>query len=294
MVLQAIDEVSDPEVCEVATVARDVLTGAMGEGVQTTHRDVTDFAEKLKQTLRSLLEVELAKKQKAVEASNAHQHEVIGMLVDHMAGLLCALVLHGAPGYTAVSVTAGAEDAWRHAAAYTSSKLWISCIAPFVPCLLPNHDNVPEADVDEASDSQAPVNEDAAEFARSFRLEALNGIPDMEFAVEDDTAEYICNFEFSLAFGGKILLHNTFLRLAKGHKYGIMGKNGVGKTTLMTNIGCGNIDGFPDDLRTVYVQHDDPTAVDEGEDVSSVLCIGLSHSCYFFYRSIYLRRNHGL
>ncbi|CAE7535721.1 elf1 [Symbiodinium microadriaticum] len=46
-----------------------------------------------------------------------------------------------------------------------------------------------------------------------------------------------------------------------------MGKNGVGKTTLMTNIGTGNIDGLPSELRTVYVQHDDPTAVYEGVSI---------------------------
>lgn len=41
-------------------------------------------------------------------------------------------------------------------------------------------------------------------------------------------------------------------------------QNGVGKTTLMTNIGSGNIDGLPSELRTVYVQHDDPTPVEAG------------------------------
>ena len=38
-----------------------------------------------------------------------------------------------------------------------------------------------------------------------------------------------------------------------------MGKNGTGKTTLLTNIASGNIEGLPPTLRTVYVQHDDPS-----------------------------------
>ena len=60
-----------------------------------------------------------------------------------------------------------------------------------------------------------------------------------------------------MAFGGKILLHNTYLRLGKGRRYGVMGKNGAGKTTLLTNIGNGAIEGLPEDMKTVYVQHDD-------------------------------------
>jgi elongation factor 3 len=79
--------------------------------------------------------------------------------------------------------------------------------------------------------------------------------------VDNDQEDRLCDFEFSLAFGGKILLHNTNLRLVRGKRYGIMGKNGVGKTTLMTNIGSGNIDGLPPSLRTIYVQHDDHSYV---------------------------------
>jgi elongation factor 3 len=38
-----------------------------------------------------------------------------------------------------------------------------------------------------------------------------------------------------------------------------MGKNGAGKTTLLTNIGLGTVEGLPSHLRTIYVQHDDPS-----------------------------------
>jgi elongation factor 3 len=67
----------------------------------------------------------------------------------------------------------------------------------------------------------------------------------------------VCDIEFSLAYGGKILLRNARLRLTRGHRYGLIGKNGVGKTTLMRNISTGAIDGLPEELRTVYVQHED-------------------------------------
>lgn len=38
-------------------------------------------------------------------------------------------------------------------------------------------------------------------------------------AVEEGDAAELCNIEFSLAYGGKILLHNTRLRLLSGHRW---------------------------------------------------------------------------
>jgi elongation factor 3 len=75
---------------------------------------------------------------------------------------------------------------------------------------------------------------------------------------EDDTDEELCNCTFTLAYGTKILLHNTTLRLKKGHKYGLLGANDSGKTTLMRSIANGSVEGFPDpkDLRTVFVEAD--------------------------------------
>ena len=75
---------------------------------------------------------------------------------------------------------------------------------------------------------------------------------------EDDSGELLCDCEFTLAYGTKILLHNTKLRLKKGYKYGLLGQNDCGKTTLMRAIAEGSVDGFPDpaDVRTVFVEAD--------------------------------------
>jgi len=75
---------------------------------------------------------------------------------------------------------------------------------------------------------------------------------------DDDEGEDLCNCEFSLAYGGLILLNNARLRLKRGKRYGLCGPNGVGKSTLMRAIANGQLDGFPpaDQLRTVYVEHD--------------------------------------
>jgi elongation factor 3 len=75
---------------------------------------------------------------------------------------------------------------------------------------------------------------------------------------DDDAARTLCNCIFTLAYGTKILLHNTVMKLKKGHKYGLLGGNDSGKTTLMRSIANGSVEGFPDaaDVRTVFVEAD--------------------------------------
>ncbi|KAI8379204.1 armadillo-type protein [Radiomyces spectabilis] len=75
---------------------------------------------------------------------------------------------------------------------------------------------------------------------------------------DDEEGEDLCNCEFSLAYGAKILLNRTSLRLKRGHRYGLCGANGCGKSTLMRAIANEQVDGFPpkSELKTVYVEHD--------------------------------------
>lgn len=77
-------------------------------------------------------------------------------------------------------------------------------------------------------------------------------------AVADvEEGELLCDCEFSLAYGGMILLNKTRLNLRRGQRYGLCGPNGVGKSTLMRAIADGQLEGFPpaDELRTVFVEH---------------------------------------
>lgn len=75
---------------------------------------------------------------------------------------------------------------------------------------------------------------------------------------EGDDAQELCNCNFTLAYGTKILLHNTSMRLKRGAKYGLLGGNDSGKTTLMRAIANGTVEGFPDpsEVRTVFVEAD--------------------------------------
>lgn len=77
-------------------------------------------------------------------------------------------------------------------------------------------------------------------------------------AKTEDDAEELCNCKFTLAYGSKVLLHNTDLRLLRGKRYGLLGGNDSGKSTLLRAIANRQIDGFPPEteLRTVLVEAD--------------------------------------
>lgn len=58
----------------------------------------------------------------------------------------------------------------------------------------------------------------------------------------------------SLSAGLKDLLVDTDLRITQGSKYGLIGPNGCGKTTLLKCIGYKKIPGIASNLRTLYVE----------------------------------------
>lgn len=116
---------------------------------------------------------------------------------------------------------------------------WAESVRPFLVVLL--HDQEARAMIEE------------------LRKKAVANIPGgPSFDEEDDDGEDLCNCEFSLAYGAKILLNRTQLRLKRGRRYGLCGPNGSGKSTLMRAIAEGQVEGFPgqDELKTVYVEHD--------------------------------------
>merc|ERR1712106_808425 len=101
----------------------------------------------------------------------------------------------------------------------------------------------------------ATKTEEAIEKVRG-EAEKMMEIPEEED--EDDDAEELCSCQFTLAYGTKILLHNTKMKLKRGKRYGLLGGNDSGKTTLMRSIANNQVEGFPDtnDVRTVFVEAD--------------------------------------
>ncbi|CAH0025470.1 unnamed protein product [Clonostachys rhizophaga] len=79
-----------------------------------------------------------------------------------------------------------------------------------------------------------------------------------EVEPDEEEGEDLCNCTFSLAYGAKILLNQTHLRLKRGQRYGLCGPNGSGKSTLMRAINNEQVEGFPkqSEVKTVFVEHD--------------------------------------
>ncbi|KAL1526637.1 hypothetical protein AB1Y20_015341 [Prymnesium parvum] len=72
-----------------------------------------------------------------------------------------------------------------------------------------------------------------------------------------------------LAFAGRVLLRKADIRFERGHRYGLIGQNGTGKTTLLNRLAAKDINGFPQDLRTWYIRHE--VLCDDGVTVRQFL-----------------------
>ena len=90
------------------------------------------------------------------------------------------------------------------------SSTWIEALTPYIADL-PNAESI----------------DDTIEKFRALTEKATDSELDDESDEEDEFGgEELCNIRFSLAYGGKILLHQTKLRLRRGHRYALVGQNG--------------------------------------------------------------------
>jgi len=98
----------------------------------------------------------------------------------------------------------------------------------------------------------------AEECTEKVREEAEKLMEVPEEDDDEDDSEELCNCLFTLAYGTKILLHNTKMKLKRGKVYGLLGGNDSGKSTLMRAIANNQVEGFPDtnEVRTVFVEAD--------------------------------------
>jgi len=135
---------------------------------------------------------------------------------------------------------------------------WENALSPYVSLLLP---------AEKRANAVVGIVSDIVQASAADEEEA-----DLVFADEEE-GEDLCNCQFSLAYGAKILLNTATLRLKRGHRYGLLGRNGSGKSTLMNAIQNGQVEGFPspDEVRTFYVQHDVDGDETENSIVSFVL-----------------------
>lgn len=61
---------------------------------------------------------------------------------------------------------------------------------------------------------------------------------------------------FSIMVGGKTLLENAAIKLANGRRYGLIGRNGVGKTSFLSALALGEIEKVPKYIYILYVEQE--------------------------------------
>lgn len=117
-------------------------------------------------------------------------------------------------------------------------------------------------DLDEWVDSMGPMLEDALD-GDDVKVRAVCtavaeqfGCGAAQVVEEEEGSRDIEIDDLTMAYMGKLLLKDTRMELKHGHCYGLIGQNGVGKTTLMRRMALGDIANYPLDCKTVYVQSD--------------------------------------
>lgn len=94
---------------------------------------------------------------------------------------------------------------------------WYDALSPYLSSTILDAD---------AGDEQV---EECVEKFRSLAESSLMDNDDSSDEEDEFGGEELTNIRFSLAYGGKILLHQTKLRLRRGHRYALVGQNGVGE-----------------------------------------------------------------
>ena len=194
--------------------------------------------EKTKQGLDTLTRVGQVVDGKLPEISHDGDIEtVLGKLKDILKSKHSAAVEKFAPVLEFVSAIGGQLIDEKD----TDSTSWTLNVLPFLVALVGNEKDEAASIVDDLRRRSAPG------------LLAENEVePDEEEGVD------LCNCTFNLAYGAKILLNQTSLRLKRGQRYGLLGPNGSGKTTLMRAINNEQVEGFPkqSEVKTAYIEHD--------------------------------------
>lgn len=191
--------------------------------------------EKTKQALDTLVRVGDVKDGKIPEVSHAGDVATVLPILKEILGSKHKGALKFEPVLSYISAIAGQLIDEKDA----DSVSWTQNLKPYISAI------IGEAD--------------AQNIADSLRKRASPGAEaeDAEEA-DDEEGEDLCNCTFNLAYGAKILLNQTHLRLKRGQRYGLCGPNGSGKSTLMRAINNEQVEGFPkkSEVKTVFVEHD--------------------------------------
>jgi elongation factor 3 len=210
----------------------------MMPGLQKNYENLADpeAREKTKQALDTLTRVGNVVDGKIPEVSN---HGDIATIVGHLKAILTGKHAAAFEKFTPVVQYAAAIAGQLVEEKASDSSEWAENVKPYMTILVGDDESQSVTD--------------------TLRKRAIPGAADeAEVEADEEEGEDLCNCTFSLAYGAKILLNQTSLRLKRGQRYGLCGPNGSGKSTLMRAINNEQVEGFPkqSEVKTVFVEHD--------------------------------------
>lgn len=207
-------------------------------GLQKNYDNLADpeAREKTKQALDTLVRVGAVKDGKIPEPSTAGEvSTVLAILKQVLTPKHKDTITKFDPILRYVAAIAGQLIDEK----YADATSWVTNLKPYVAAIVGDADAENIVDTLRKRASPGAEAEDAEE-------------------ADDEEGEDLCNCTFNLAYGAKILLNQTHLRLKRGQRYGLCGPNGSGKSTLMRAINNEQVEGFPkkSEVKTVFVEHD--------------------------------------
>ena len=89
------------------------------------------------------------------------------------------------------------------------------------------------------------------------KLKAIDRATRTDMGSDDEDGHPFVNVDpLHVAYGAKMILNRTVLRLYSGRRYAILGRNGAGKSTLLRKIANAEVDGFPTkEVRTFFLEY---------------------------------------
>jgi len=199
------------------------------------HPDVRQAATRAKESFT----VGLAAGSEGADASSSGADETPETLAAHLRGAIGSIGIALDETTTAYIAQLGANVLARHASATGPPETPESRVAEVEALLTPVLEG---ADV--VVDKRSALWAEAARHRR-------------EHAADSDGKDYIVKIQgLILAFAGRVLLSRTKLLLERGKRYGLVGQNGTGKTTLLNRVAAKDIYQFPQDKSVYYVQHE--------------------------------------
>ncbi|KAK1780190.1 armadillo-type protein [Copromyces sp. CBS 386.78] len=210
----------------------------MMPGLQKNYDNLADpeAREKTKQALDTLTRVGNVVDGKIPEARNPGD---VNIVLAHLKEILGSKYASVFEKFTPIVEYVAAVAGQLVDEKATESSIWAEAVKPYLTVIV--------------GDAESEAVTDA------LRRAATPGAAEADEAeADDEEGEDLCNCTFSLAYGAKILLNQTHLRLKRGQRYGLCGPNGSGKSTLMRAINNEQVEGFPkqSEVKTVFVEHD--------------------------------------